>query len=75
LNWGFALAKQALYHLSHTSSPFCCGYFEDGVSGTILPRLASNSNPPISTYHVAKITGMSHWYLATGGILNMKIPQ
>jgi hypothetical protein len=30
-----ALAKQALYHLSHTSSPFCSGYFGDGVSQTI----------------------------------------
>jgi hypothetical protein len=29
---GFVLAKQVLYHLSHTSSPFCCGYFGDGVS-------------------------------------------
>jgi hypothetical protein len=28
----FALAKQELYHLSHTSSPFCSGYFGDGVS-------------------------------------------
>jgi hypothetical protein len=25
--WGFVLAKQALYHLNHTSSPFCFGYF------------------------------------------------
>jgi hypothetical protein len=28
----FELAKQALYHLSYTSSPFCSGYFEDGIS-------------------------------------------
>jgi hypothetical protein len=27
---GFALAKQALHHLSHTSSPFCSGYFGGG---------------------------------------------
>jgi hypothetical protein len=26
------LAKQALYCLSNTSSPFCCSYFGDGVS-------------------------------------------
>jgi hypothetical protein len=25
---GFALAKQVLYCLSHTSNPFCSGYFE-----------------------------------------------
>jgi hypothetical protein len=29
---GFTLAKQVLYCLSHTSSPFCFGYFGDGVS-------------------------------------------
>jgi hypothetical protein len=28
---GFTLAKQELYLLSHTSSPFCSGYFGDGV--------------------------------------------
>jgi hypothetical protein len=31
---GFTLAKQALYHLSHISSRFSCGYFEDGVLWT-----------------------------------------
>jgi hypothetical protein len=29
---GFEIAKQVLYHLSHTSSPFCSGYFGDGIS-------------------------------------------
>jgi hypothetical protein len=29
---GFALAKLALYHLSHSSSQFGFGYFGDGVS-------------------------------------------
>jgi hypothetical protein len=29
------LAKQAFYHLSHTSSPFCSHYFEDGVMQTV----------------------------------------
>jgi hypothetical protein len=28
------LAKQALYYLSHTPSPFCSGYFGDGVLQT-----------------------------------------
>jgi hypothetical protein len=28
---GFVLVKQVLYYLSHTSSPFCSGYFRDGV--------------------------------------------
>jgi hypothetical protein len=34
---GFALAKQALYHVSHTFSPFCSGYFGNVVSLTICP--------------------------------------
>jgi hypothetical protein len=29
LNSGFILAKQVLYHLSHTSNPFFFGYFGD----------------------------------------------
>jgi hypothetical protein len=37
---GFVLATQALtklvlYYLSHTFSPFCSGYFGDGVSQAI----------------------------------------
>jgi hypothetical protein len=28
----FGLAKQGLYYLNHTFSPFCSGYFGDGVS-------------------------------------------
>jgi hypothetical protein len=34
---GFALAKQELYSLSHTSSPFCSDYFGDEVSRSICP--------------------------------------
>jgi hypothetical protein len=34
-NQGFVIAKQALYHLNHTSSPFCFGYFGAGVLGTV----------------------------------------
>jgi hypothetical protein len=29
---GFTLARQSLYHLSHTYSPFCSGYFGKGIS-------------------------------------------
>jgi hypothetical protein len=47
---GFMLAKEAFYHLSHTSSPFCCGYFGNGVSKTIYrgwPQTSfSRSQPP-----------------------------
>jgi hypothetical protein len=31
LTKGFVFAKQALYCFSHTSSPFCSGYFGTGV--------------------------------------------
>jgi hypothetical protein len=30
---GFAFAKQALYPLSYSSSPFCSSYFGDAVGG------------------------------------------
>jgi hypothetical protein len=47
---GFVLAKQALYLLNHTSSPFCPGYFGDEISGTICPgdlkTQSSQSQPP-----------------------------
>jgi hypothetical protein len=43
---GFALAKQALYHLSHTSSPFYCGYFGVGGLMNYSLGLASNLIPP-----------------------------
>jgi hypothetical protein len=47
LNSGFHACK-VLYHLSHTSRPFCSGYFGDGGVGltNYLPRLAYNHNLP-----------------------------
>jgi hypothetical protein len=42
---GFTLTKQVLHHLSHTSSPFCSGYFGDGVLN-YLRRLALNHDLP-----------------------------
>jgi hypothetical protein len=39
--WGFTLAKQALYYLSHIYSPFCSGYFGDGGLH-YWPKLTSN---------------------------------
>jgi hypothetical protein len=65
---GFTLAKQVLYRLSHTSSPFCSGYFGDGGLMNYLPRLASTYHPPdllISASQVAKITDVSHQCLAS----------
>jgi hypothetical protein len=41
----FELAKQ-MFCLSHTSSPFCSGYFGDGDLENCLPELASNHDPP-----------------------------
>jgi hypothetical protein len=44
---GFALAKQVLYHLSHTSSQFYSGYFTDGVSWFVgLEAWSPWSQPP-----------------------------
>jgi hypothetical protein len=46
--------------LSHISSPFCAGYFGDGVSQTIFLGWI-----PISAFQVARITGVSHRDLAS----------
>jgi hypothetical protein len=40
------LAKLAVYCLSHTSSPFCSGYFGDGGLLNYLSGLALNHDPP-----------------------------
>jgi hypothetical protein len=55
---GFALAKHVLYHLSHTSSPFCSGYFGDGGLENYLLGLASILL--ISASEVDRIIGVSH---------------
>jgi hypothetical protein len=39
------LAKQAFYPMSHTSSPFCSGYFGDGDLENYLLGLASTCDP------------------------------
>jgi hypothetical protein len=59
-NQGFSLAKQVLYYLSHTSSPFCSSYFGNGgVSWTICPGWPRTVTLLISASQVAKIVGMS----------------
>jgi hypothetical protein len=55
---GFVLAKQVFYCLSHTFSPFCPGYFGDGVSGWPQTMILL-----ISASQVARITGVSSWRL------------
>jgi hypothetical protein len=47
-------------HLSHTSSPFCSGYFGDVTSRTICPGWPWISKLPISASQVTRITGVSH---------------
>jgi hypothetical protein len=53
------LAKQALYHLSQTSSPFFCDYFGD-VLQTISQSWSETMIFLISASQVARITGMNH---------------
>jgi hypothetical protein len=57
---GFMLAKQALYHLSHTSSSFCSGYFEDSISQIICLGWPRTVILMISAFQVARIIGVSH---------------
>jgi hypothetical protein len=34
--WYVKLAKQMFYHLSHTTSPFCYGYFDDDFGDGVV---------------------------------------
>jgi hypothetical protein len=43
---GFVIARQALYCLTHSPSPFCSGYFAIRSLPNYLPGLASNCDPP-----------------------------
>jgi hypothetical protein len=57
---GFTLVKQALYCLSHTSSPFCHSYFGDGgVSWTICPGWPWTVILLLSASQVARITDLA----------------
>jgi hypothetical protein len=67
---GFELRASYLQSMiSHTSSPFCSGYFGDGGLWNYLPGLASNHDPPDLTSQVCRIIGVSHWHLA---LINLK---
>jgi hypothetical protein len=57
-------ANQKLYHMSHTSSPFCSSYFGDGDSRTICPGWPQTLILTISASQVARIIGVSHWHPA-----------
>jgi hypothetical protein len=67
---GFTLAKQVLYRLSHTSSPFCSCYFRDGVSWTICLGWPGTVILHILASQVDRIAGVSHWHLTRTGNLN-----
>jgi hypothetical protein len=53
LNQNFALAKQTLYCLSHTSSSFCSGYLRDGVLRPICLAWPQTTILPISASQVS----------------------
>jgi hypothetical protein len=62
----FTPAKQVLYGLSHFCSPFCSGYFRDGVSQTLCVDWPWSVILLISATQVEKIAHMSHWCPALG---------
>jgi hypothetical protein len=69
---GTEFAKQVLYHLSNSSSPFCFSYFGARVSRTICLGWPGTVILLISTSQVARITGVSHWHPAVCLLYNMK---
>jgi hypothetical protein len=60
LRFEFRACKAALYHLSHTSSPFCSGCFGDGVSRKICLGWLQTLIFSMSASQVARIPGVSH---------------
>jgi hypothetical protein len=63
LNSRLCTSKQALHHLNHTSSPFCYGNFGAVYLQTIFLGLPQTVILLILASQVARIIGMSHWYL------------
>jgi hypothetical protein len=53
---GLTLVRQALYHLSHSTSPFCAGFFQDRVSHPICLDRLRTLILLISASWVARIT-------------------
>jgi hypothetical protein len=74
----FALAKQALYCLNHTSSLLCCGYFGDKTSLITCLSWPQTMILLISASLGARIIGVSHqcpvflWFLWTHGKHNLQ---
>jgi hypothetical protein len=57
--------------LTHNSSPFCSGYFGDGVLQISCPGWPQTSILPISSSQIARIIGVSHQYLTCPCILEI----
>jgi hypothetical protein len=64
----FELRASWLQSMSHTSSPFCCGYFGDEVSWTICLGWSWMMIFPLSAFQVARIIAVSHQRPATSTI-------
>jgi hypothetical protein len=61
---GFTPAEQALYQLSHSSSPVFSGYCRDGVSWTICMGWLQTMILLISVFQEARFTGVSQQHMA-----------
>jgi hypothetical protein len=61
---GFLSSMQALYHLSHASSTFCCGYFGDGVLCTLSPGWVRTTILILALNTISQQLGF--WVWATG---------
>jgi hypothetical protein len=68
---GTGFSNQALYYLSHTSSPFCSGYFGDGGLANYLgwPRTLILL---ILASQIARIIHVSHLHPANTQFLSLK---
>jgi hypothetical protein len=56
--WGLVLSRKVLEHLSNPTSPFCVGYFWDGVS--LYAWACLDCNPRFCASHIARMTGACH---------------
>jgi hypothetical protein len=55
-----------------TPSPFCSGYFGDGIQQTICPGWLQTEILLISASQIVSITGVSRWPLAERDLLLIK---